>query len=261
MQVQVLLSARRGKLREPYGEASRKGELREPSYKFMIGIIGALDSEVNSLIADLSDITTKDISGIKFFSGHYNDKEIVIAKSGVGKVFAAMCAEAMILNFNVDKIIHIGIAGLLDETIDINGVAIASSVVQHDMDSTALGDPPGKILETDLTYFPCSKKLIEEFSKVADSIGIKYKIGIIASGDQFVADEKTKKRIVDTFSAIACEMEGAATGQVSFVNGIDFIVIRAFSDSAGDESKNDYWNEKYNASDRATSLIKAYLSA
>ena len=247
MQVQVLLSALRAIISSPLKLT-------------MIGIIGALDSEVNSLINDLSGVTTKTISGIIFYLGKFNQKDVVIAKSGVGKVFAAMCSEAMILNFKVDFILHIGIAGLLDETIDKNAVAIASSVVQHDMDSTALGDPPGKILETDLTYFPCSKKLIDEFSEIAESHKIPYKIGIIASGDQFVADEKTKKRIVDTFNAIACEMEGAATGQVSYVNGIDFLVIRAFSDSVGSASKDDYFNEKYNASDRATALIKAFLS-
>lgn len=225
----------------------------------MIGIIGALDSEVTSLIKDLSDVTNVTISGINFYSGKIHDKEVVIAKSGVGKVFAAMCAEAMILKFSVDKIIHIGIAGLLDESLSMDAVAIASSVVQHDMDSTALGDPPGKILETDLTFFPCAKKLIDDFENISKNLNLKYKVGIIASGDQFVTSAEVKKKIVDTFDAIACEMEGAATGQVSYVNGVDFIVIRAFSDSVGNNSKDDYYSGKFEASDRATMLVKAYL--
>ena len=220
----------------------------------MIGIIGALESEVNSLINDLTDVNTKTISGITFYYGIFKDKKVVIAKSGVGKVFAAMCAEAMILNFDVDKILHIGIAGLLDDTMSLNGVAIASSVVQHDMDCSALGYPRGKILETDLIYFPCSKKLIDDFSNIASKNGVEYKVGVIASGDLFVTSPETKKYIVDTFNAIACEMEGAATGQVSYINNIDFIVIRSFSDNVGTATKDDYF------SDRATSLVKAYLS-
>ena len=230
-----------------------------PVIRTMIGIIGALDSEVSSLISNLSDIAEKKISGITFYSGIYGDKKVVIAKSGVGKVFAAMCAEAMILNYNVDRVIHIGIAGSLDKELGIKDVAIASSVVQHDMDSTALGDPPGKILETDLTYFPCAKKLVDDMSNIAKMLNIKYKVGIIASGDQFISSDVAKKKIVDTFNAIACEMEGAATGQVCFVNGVDFVVVRAFSDNSSDNSKDLYFDTKFAASDVATSIIKAYL--
>ena len=226
-----------------------------------VRIIGALDSEVSSLISNLSDIAEKKISGVTFYSGVYGDKKVVIAKSGVGKVFAAMCAEAMILNYNVDKVIHIGIAGSLDKELGIKDVAIASSVVQHDMDSTALGDPPGKILETDLTYFPCAKRLVDDMSNIAKMLNIKYKVGIIASGDQFISSDVAKKKIVDTFNAIACEMEGASIGAVCNEYGVPFVVIRAMSDKADGKAHDTIENMGDIAADNSSRIVLEMLKA
>ncbi len=225
----------------------------------MIGIIGALDAEIEDLKNVLVDQKQKEISGLTFYYGKIYDKEVVVSKCGMGKVFAAVCAEAMILNFDVDEIIHIGIAGALDDTLKIRDIAIAESVVQHDIDTVALGEPVGYIFDLKMVNIPCSKKIIDKLALSAKNLGINYKIGVIASGDQFIASEEKKKYIVDNFSAIACEMEGASTGQVCYINGVDFGVVRAFSDVGSVDAGTVYFKEKYKSSDVAALVIKEYL--
>ena len=225
----------------------------------MIGIIGALDTEVKDLTNLLEDKKEKVISGLTFYYGKIYDKEVVVSKCGMGKVFAAVCAEAMILNFDIEEIVHIGIAGSLDDELNIRDVAIADIVVQHDIDTTALGEPVGYIFDLKRVEIPCAKRIVEKLADSAKKLNIKYKVGVIASGDQFIADEEQKKRIVKNFSAIACEMEGASTGQVCFMNNVDFGVVRAFSDAGSEGAGKTYFEEKFKASDVAVEIIKEYL--
>ena len=226
----------------------------------MIGIIGAMDSEVDELKKNLSDVKVKLISGINFYEGSIYNKKIVLAKCGVGKVFAAICAEAMILNYSIDKIIHIGIAGSLDKSLRVGDVVIASSVVHHDLDTTGIGeDRVGMISGLNIVNIPCSKNIVNDLEKCAKKIGVNYKIGVVASGDQFINNNEAKQKIINSFDAIACEMEGASTGQVCYVNKIDFCVARCFSDSGDDNANDEYEKQKIKSSDVATRLIKEYL--
>jgi len=196
----------------------------------MIGIIGAMSVEVKSLISLLSDKTVERISGVDYYRGKLTGKEVVVAKCGIGKVFAAMCCQTMILKYQPELIINTGIAGGLVSSLAVNDLVIADSLVQHDFDTSALGDVGGLIIGTGRVYIPCAKKLVKAFAQAADRLNFSYRIGRIASGDQFIADVKRAQKIVKQFKALACEMEGAALAQICYVNKVDFIVIRCISD-------------------------------
>ena len=205
-----------------------------------IGIIGAMDCEVDPLIAQMEHAQTLTVGSIRFTQGTLCGKNTVIARCGIGKVFAAMCAQTMILHFGVSAIVNVGVAGSLCDGLRIGDIAVATKTVQHDMDTTALGDPPGLISGINVVKIKCDEKLAGLISKVAEKGGYKHYEGTIASGDCFIANDLKKKYIVDTFGAIACEMEGAAIGQVCYVNGIPFAVIRAISDDADGNAHENY---------------------
>lgn len=226
----------------------------------MIGIIAAMDAEVNELKDKLSDVRIEKISNIEYYIGTLDGKEVVVAKCGVGKVFAAMCTETMILKYNPQQIIHIGIAGALVNDLKAHELAIASEVIQHDYDQTAFGYPKGKIQGLDDTGIQCDKTIVAYLTKCAEILNIKYKIGIIVSGDQFITNIKSKENLVKEFNAIAVEMEGASTGQVCKVNGISFAVIRVIADES-EEDEEKYKSKKQSASDVATRVVLEYLKS
>ncbi|MBE6535772.1 MAG: 5'-methylthioadenosine/adenosylhomocysteine nucleosidase [Ruminococcaceae bacterium] len=205
-----------------------------------IGIIGAMSIEVDALKAKLADCKSVKVSGVDFFCGRLSDKDIVVAQCGIGKVFAAICAQTMILSFGVTHIINTGVAGTLSERLSILDVAIADGVVQHDMDTSPIGDPVGLISGINKIVLPTSDKMTKAASDVASELGVKHELGIIASGDQFISSADRKRYIVDNFGAIACEMEGAAIGHVSYVNGVECLIVRAISDSASGEATMEY---------------------
>ena len=149
----------------------------------------------------------------------------------MGKVFAAICAEAMILKYSPDYIINTGVSGSLTRELGVLDIAISSGVIQHDMDTTPLGDPRGFLSGIDKVELKASEMLAEVISKAANDMGIKNKIGIILSGDKFISESAEKMQLAADFCGISCEMEGASIGHVCYVNGVEFAVIRAISDS------------------------------
>ena len=205
-----------------------------------IGIIGAMSVEVEALKARLEGATVTTISGIEFYSGVLGGKDVVVAKCGIGKVFAAICAQTMILHFNVTHLINTGVGGALSENLTTLDVAIADGVVQHDMDTSPIGDPVGLISGINKIVLPTSEAMRKAAIKAAGELGIKCESGIIASGDQFIASLEKKQFIRDQFSAISCEMEGAAIGHVCYVNGVECLIIRCMSDSASGEATMEY---------------------
>ncbi len=205
-----------------------------------LGIIAAMEKEADPLIAQMTETTTECVSGIQFTKGLLRGHSTVVAVCGIGKVFAALCAQTMILQYAPQRIINTGVAGSLSKKLKIADLAIAAQVVQHDMDTSALGDPKGLISGINQVYLPTDNKTVELLTRAADDIGVNALAGTIASGDQFVGDSTRKTWIADTFDAIACEMEGAAIGQVCFVNQVPFAVVRAISDDANGEAEMDY---------------------
>ncbi|MCX7714397.1 MAG: 5'-methylthioadenosine/adenosylhomocysteine nucleosidase [Clostridia bacterium] len=203
----------------------------------MVGIIGAMEIEVEQLKNMMKDVVVHMVGKLEFYEGILLGVRVVAAISGVGKVNSAVCTQTMILKFSPDVIINIGVAGGLNNQLKIGDIAIATQVVQHDMDTSALGDPIGFISGLDIVQIPCAPWAVDIFKKAADKIdSVSSMTGIIASGDQFINRLEKKEWIKENFHAIAVEMEGAAIGQVCFINGVDFCVIRAISDSADDDS-------------------------
>ncbi len=206
-----------------------------------IGIIGAMDIEVEALKNEIKDRKSETVSGIEFNSGFINGTDTVVAVAGVGKVNAAVCAEAMILKYSPDLIINIGVAGGLSKELRVCDIAVATAVVEHDMDTSPLGDPVGFITGLNAVYIDCDKIITEAIYDAAINIeGIKVIKGVIASGDQFVSSQDEKNRIITQFNAIATEMEGASIGHVCKMNGVGFGVLRAISDGANDDANLDF---------------------
>ena len=198
----------------------------------MIGIIAAMEKEMVGIEAVIENKKIETVSGIKFVSGTVYGKEVVCAVCGIGKVFAAICAEAMIIKYNPDVIINTGVAGTLTNKLNIADVAISTGLVQHDMDTSFLGDPVGLISGINVVEFKADDKIREIIKASVEEIGINYVEGVIASGDQFIADKAVKQRIIENFGAVACEMEGGSMAQVCYVNNVPFCAIRSISDTA-----------------------------
>lgn len=205
-----------------------------------IGIIGALNEEVEELISKLTDHAAEEVGSILFHTGKLEGKSVVIAKCGVGKVFAALTAEAMIIRYSPELIINTGVGGALKSGISVTDTLIADKLVQHDMDTSPLGDPKGLISGINVVYFEASEKAVTIARASAEKLGIKSHVGTVASGDVFVSTKEQKDRIVSEFDASVCEMEGAAIAQVAYVNKTAFAIIRAVSDSADEGSSMDY---------------------
>jgi adenosylhomocysteine nucleosidase len=224
-----------------------------------IGIIGAMRVETDTLKAQVTDAVKETVSGIEFVSGKLYGKDVVVAQCGIGKVFAALCAQTMIIRFGADKIINTGVAGTLFDKLGILDIAVATEVVQHDMDTSPLGDPVGLISGINVIKIPASRSLADDVEKAAASLGINCLKGVIASGDQFINNAEKKSYIHSQFDAIACEMEGAAIGHVCYVNGVDFAIIRAISDNASGEADIEYPEMVRRAAAQSAAIIKKLL--
>lgn len=205
-----------------------------------LGIIAAMEKEAIPLIEKMTETVSETVSGIRFTRGILLGHTTVVAVCGIGKVFAAMCAESMILRYQPQKIINTGVAGALTEGLPVGGLAIADRVVQHDMDTSALGDPVGFLSGLDTVYLPCDPDLIARLQAAAADMAVPVQVGAIASGDRFVSTAGEKRKLNADFEAIACEMEGAAVGQVCFVNKVPFAVVRAISDSVDGQAEMEY---------------------
>ena len=203
-----------------------------------IGIIGAMQMEVDALQAAMNQPVSESVSGITFVRGSIGRHEIIAAVCGIGKVFAAMCAQTMILRYQPQGIINIGVAGTVTSGLKVLDIAVADNVCQHDMDTSPLGDPVGLISGINQIYFPADKALAQAIGAAADKLGIRHTTGTIASGDQFIHTQEKKTWIHETFNAIAAEMEGGSIGHVCTVNQVPFAVLRTISD--GDGSTMDY---------------------
>ena len=225
----------------------------------MIGIIAAMDVEMKSLRSYMENTETEVISGIRFVRGTLEGKDVVTAVCGIGKVFAALCAQTMILHYQPRCIINTGVAGTLTDALTIGSIAVSSAVVQHDMDTSPLGDPVGLISGINKVELPADRLLTGQLSACAKVMGIKTATGVIASGDQFVASAERKVFIVEHFKAIACEMEGAAVGQVCYVNKVPFCVLRAISDSADGSSHMDYPTFVQMAAEQSVALMRRFM--
>ncbi len=221
----------------------------------MIGIIAALSHEMELITKKMDSPVTETVGGVTFVKGKVNGRELVCSVCGVGKVFAAMCAEAMIIRYSPEVIINTGVGGTLTRELSIGDVAVSSAVCQHDMDTTALGDEPGLISGTGKVFFESDKAVAEKIIAIAKSSGANVVHGVIASGDKFIASACDKERITSQFGAVVCEMEGAAIGHVCYVNGVPFAVVRAISDDADGGACEDYPSFAARSAERSAEFV------
>ena len=205
-----------------------------------LGVIAAMAIEAEAIIAAMTETKTEVWGSITYTVGKIGGCDVVCAVCGIGKVFAAICAQTMIVKYAPDAVINTGVGGTLTKKLSVGDVAVSSAMVQHDMDTSALGDPVGLISGINIVEIPADAALAGKISAIVRGMGINTVTGTIATGDQFIGSQAVKDRIVNTFGAIACEMEGAAIGQVCYVNRVPFAVIRAISDDADGGACEDY---------------------
>lgn len=203
-----------------------------------IGIIGAMDSEVRHLIDRLSESSASEIAGRTFVSGNLDGCPVVVVRSGIGKVAAAITAQILIDRFCVDVLLNTGMAGGLDSQLNVKDLVIATGALQHDFDITAFGHARGYMSgddDTVATVFTADKALVDVALDAAAEVlptGSKAITGLVASGDVFVDDSALKQQLISEFGAAAAEMEGAAIAQTAVANGVPFVILRTISDLA-----------------------------
>lgn len=211
--------------------------------KFTIGIIGAMDCEISALKQKLQNLEIINDKKLQVNVGNFCGHKIILVKSGIGKVNAALCTQYIIDKFSPDYIINTGIAGGIAENLKIGDVVLGEKLVQYDFDVSALGYAKGYMcngINPDKpTYFFSDKNLISKFENMPSESLQVYK-GIIASGDSFISDSSRKKEIRNLFNASAVEMEGCAIAQTAYTNEVPFLVIRAISDLADDNAVEHY---------------------
>lgn len=209
----------------------------------MIGIIGAMEEEVGKLIEEMEVEQTAEQGSMTFYRGMLCEKEVVVVRSGIGKVNAAACAQILVDKYEVDILINTGIAGSLDAKIDIGDMVISTDALNHDMDAREFGYPMGQIPRMDVLAFPADETLVEKAKAANEEANpdIKTFVGRVVSGDQFVTSAAVKERIISDFKEPLCtEMEGAAIAQVAYLNKVSYVIIRAISDKADNSASMDY---------------------
>ena len=226
-----------------------------------IGIIGAMDEEVAGLKKEMNVASSATIASMEFLEGTLLGKDVVVVRSGIGKVNAAVCAEILAGIYKTDAIINTGIAGSLQAKIDIGDIVVSSDVLHHDMDATGFGYPVGQIPRMDVLSFPADPTLIQVAQEVCEQVNpdIHTHVGRIVSGDQFISDKQLKERITDNFQGFCTEMEGAAIAQTAYLNQIPFVILRAISDKADDSATMDYPTFERKAIEHSVNLVKGML--
>lgn len=197
----------------------------------MIGIMGAMQEEVDPILAQIEGVNSVKIGSNVYHTGRYKGKDLVVAYSRIGKVNSAVTATVMIQHFGIKKLLFSGVAGAINPLLKVGDILCAKSLVQHDVDITAFGHKAGFIPETG-DFFDADLDLIALAKKIGKEEGLDLIDGVIATGDQFVANEAIKDRIQKTFNADAVEMEGASVASVCASFSVPFFVLRAISDAA-----------------------------
>ena len=226
-----------------------------------IGIIGAMELEVEALKAKMStsQITTK--AGMDFYEGTLNNTPVVIVKSGIGKVNAALCTQILADLFQVSHIINTGVAGGLNVSLDIGDILISKDALHHDVDVTIFGYQPGEVPQIGCQAFTADAQLAALAKEVCEEVNpdIRAVIGRVVSGDQFISSQDVKERLISTFQGDCAEMEGASIAHSSFLNGIPFVIIRAISDKADASAEMDYPTFERAAAQHSAKLVEALL--
>jgi len=210
----------------------------------IIGIIGAMDEEIEILRNTMVVEENIEIAKMRFYKGKLNNKDIILVRCGIGKVNATICTQILITHFKANTIINTGVAGGIHDEVDIGDVVISNDVIQHDMNARTFGYKQGEIPRLEEYVFKADTRLIELATEISKDklINKKVFVGRILSGDIFVSDPDMKNKLWTEFKGYCAEMEGAAIGHTCYLNDVPFVILRAISDKA-DGSANVNFNE------------------
>lgn len=228
-----------------------------------IGIIGAMEEEVAALkdLMEIQEIRT--IAGMEFCQGVCEKQPVVVVRSGIGKVNAAVCTQILCDIFQVEAIVNTGVAGSLRNAINIGDIVLSVDALQHDMDASGFGYKPGEIPRMETSIFKADETLIELAEKVCREVNPDIQVfrGRVVSGDQFISDYDVKERLIRMFDGCCTEMEGAAIAQAAWLNGVPYLVIRAISDKADGSAHMDYSEFEMKAIEHTVRLVTGMLRA
>jgi adenosylhomocysteine nucleosidase len=206
-----------------------------------LGIVGAMEEEVETLLEQMEEKRSQTKAGSTFYEGKLNGLDAVVVQCGIGKVNAALCVQILCDCFDVTHLVNTGIAGSLCVDLDIGDLVVSRDAMYHDFDCCAFGYPMGKVPGMDVVSFPADETMISLAFAAAEDVNPGHtKQGRVASGDQFVCSPALKERIIETTGALCTEMEGTAIAQTAYRNGVPFVIIRAISDKADNSAEMDY---------------------
>ena len=226
-----------------------------------IGIIGAMEEEVSLLKDEMNIEETVDYAGMSFCKGTLCGRDVVIVRSGIGKVNAAVCTQVLVDKFHAEVLVNTGVAGSLDAAIDIGDMVISTDLVEHDMDTSVFGDPIGQVPRMDTFSFPAEPVLVEKAVAANREANpdIQTFTGRIVSGDQFISSKEVKDKLISLFQGKCAEMEGAAIAHAAYLNKVSCVIIRAISDKADNSAQMDYPTFEKLAIERSVRLMKNLL--
>ena len=219
-----------------------------------------MNEEAEYLKNEMNVRMMKTVAGAEYVSGKLFGKDAVIVVCGIGKVYAAVAAQTIVCGYSPDFIINTGVCGSLSPELKINDILVASGAVQHDMDTSALGDPVGMVSGVNMIEFPCSKQLGQMFLSSCERSGINARSGIIATGDRFIGDGETKKYLSEKFGAVGCDMESGAIAHVCYINKLPCAIIRAISDNADEGADISYTEFVKGAAERSAKIVGDVIS-
>ena len=227
-----------------------------------LGIIGAMQVEVEILLGAMENKTEKTVAGSTFYEGKLENLDVVVVQCGVGKVNAAICAQILCSCFGITHLVNTGIAGSLCADLDIGDLVVSTDAMYHDFDCVNFGYPYGKVPGMDVVSFPADENMIAYAFAAAEAVNPGHtKAGRVASGDQFICDKQVKDRIIANTQALCTEMEGAAIAQTAYRNGVPFVILRAISDKADNSAEMDYPTFETIAAHRCAQVTTAMAKA
>ncbi|SMP14677.1 methylthioadenosine nucleosidase /adenosylhomocysteine nucleosidase [Laceyella tengchongensis] len=228
--------------------------------KEIIGVIGAMDEEIKALLNAMEDVQEQERYRVTYYSGKLCDTPVVLCKSGVGKVNAAVCTQTLIDYFQVDAVLFTGVAGALHPDLDIGDIVVSTACQQHDIDASPVGFPRGTVPFQDVSIFPADEQLVAWAVEAGHSIsGVKVLTGKVLSGDQFISDAGKVRELREQFDGACVEMEGAAVAHVCHLADVPYVVIRSMSDRADHTADVNFAEFTELASERSASMIQAIL--
>lgn len=228
-----------------------------------IGIIGAMELEVEQLKAEMTDTKIITKAGMEFHEGCLNGASVVVVRCGIGKVNAALCVQILADVFQVTHVINTGVAGSLNAKLDIGDILISKDALYHDMNVTIFGYQLGEVPQMGFREFQADEHLASLAKEICEKVNpdINVMFGRVVSGDQFISSKEVKERLISVFHGDCTEMEGAPIAHGAYLNGIPFVIIRAISDKADDSAEMDYPTFEAAAAKHSAALVKELVRA